>query len=95
MSGTLVYWVPEGGNRIRSLKLTVCSDEDHGGVSFVRRKRLSRLLKEASMQGAKLSYADLCMIMLASRATLKRDMNYLRKAGYVETLQKARGQEKS
>jgi hypothetical protein len=81
MSGVLVYLVPDGGNRMRSLRLTVCSDEDRGGVAAVRRRRLGRLMREASSQGAKLSYRDLGMILCVSKATLKRDMVLLRRSG--------------
>jgi hypothetical protein len=83
MSGTLTYWVPEGENRLRLLKLTVCA-EDEGpkyGVVKLRRKRLSRILSEAVAQGVKLRYKDLSMIMLTSKATLKRDVSHLRGQG--------------
>lgn len=83
MSGTLTYWVLEGENRLRSLKLTVCA-EDEGpshGVVKLRRKRLSRILSEAVAQGVRLSYKDLSMIMLTSKATLKRDVSHLRGQG--------------
>lgn len=83
MSGTLTYWVFEGENRLRSLKLTVCSEDDRqiAGLQAMRRRRLSRLLNEAMTQGARLSYKDLRIIMLTSKATLKRDVSYLRKRG--------------
>ena len=83
MDGTLTYWVPEGGNRLKSLTLTVCSrGEDSGcGLAERRRRRLSRILSEAVAQGARLSYRDLSIIMLASRATLKRDVSHLRRQG--------------
>jgi len=83
MNGTLTYWVTEGGNRLRSLKLTVCAEgEDSGcGLAELRRKRLSRILSEALAQGARLSYRDLSIIMLASKATLKRDVSRLRRQG--------------
>lgn len=83
MSGTLVYWVSEGENRLRSLRLTLCADEDGRGGSLaeLRRKRLRRILDEALAQGARLNYRDLGMIMLASRATLKRDVSCLRRRG--------------
>jgi hypothetical protein len=83
MSGTLVYWVPDGMDRFRLLKLTVCSDEDgeSGGLASRRRMRLSRILREATRQGARLSYSDLSMIMLSSKSTLKRDVSYLRGLG--------------
>lgn len=84
MSGTLVYWAQEGGNRLRSLRLTVCSEDDRGvgDLRNLRRKRLSRILKEASIQGARLSYSDLSIIMLTSKATLKRDISHLRGLGF-------------
>jgi hypothetical protein len=83
VSGTLTYWVPDGENRFRMLRLTVCSDEDGAGrgLASLRRRRLTRILREASGQGASLSYSDLSMIMLASKSTLKRDVSYLRKLG--------------
>ena len=83
MSGTLVYWVPEGEGRLRSLRLTVCSEDDRQpeGLADLRRKKLSRILTEATAQGARLSYRDLSMIMLVSKATLKRDVSRLRSLG--------------
>lgn len=83
MSGTLIYWVPDGEGRLKLLRLTVCSDEDAdgGGLANQRRRRLTRILSEASGQGASLSYRDLSMIMLASKSTLKRDVSYLRSHG--------------
>jgi hypothetical protein len=83
MSGTLTYLVPDGADRFKMLRLTVCADEDGEarGLAVQRRKRLSRILSEASGQGAKLSYRDLSIIMLASKSTLKRDLKYLRRHG--------------
>ncbi|MBI4823065.1 MAG: DUF1670 domain-containing protein [Nitrospirae bacterium] len=83
MSGTLTYWVFEGENRLRSLKLTVCSEDDRriSRLADTRRMRLRRLLSEAATQGARLSYKDLSIITLTSKATLKRDISYLRKQG--------------
>ena len=83
MNGTLTYWVPEGGNRLRSLRLTVCAETDGSCASLMdlRRRRLSRILGEAVAQGARLSYRDLSMIMLTSKATLKRDVSHLRSQG--------------
>jgi hypothetical protein len=83
MKGTLTYWVSEGKNRLRLLKLTVCAD-DGGldcGIGELRRKKLSRILDEALAQGVRLSYSDLSMIMLTSKATLKRDVSRLREQG--------------
>ena len=83
MSGTLIYWVKDGENTLRSLRLTVCAEDDKpsNGLAETRRKRLNRLLQEALNQGARLSYRDLSIIMLSSKATLKRDVSYLRNLG--------------
>lgn len=83
MSGTLMYLVKDRDNTFKSLKLTICTDDDRlsGGLANLRRKRLRRILDEASRQGAGLSYRDLSMIMLSSKATLKRDVTHLRKLG--------------
>ncbi len=82
MAGILTYWVQEGDNRLRALKLTVCAeDEGSSGVADLRRRRLSRILAEALAQGARLSYKDLGIIMLTSKATLKRDISHLRGQG--------------
>jgi hypothetical protein len=83
MSGTLIYWVKDSENTLRSLRLTVCAEDDRpgNGLAEMRRKRLNRLLQEALKQGARLSYRDLSIIMLSSKATLKRDVSYLRNLG--------------
>lgn len=83
MKGMLTYWVGEGKNMLRTLRLTVCDagDSGAGGMAEIRRRRLARIINEAAAQGARLSYRDLNMIMLVSRATLKRDMNRLKSAG--------------
>lgn len=83
MSGTLTYWVSDGKNSLKTVKLTVTLREDMaaGGVAEMRRLRLGRIIQEAIGQGARLSYRDLAMIMLTSRATLKRDMSHLRRIG--------------
>ncbi|MDA8434176.1 MAG: DUF1670 domain-containing protein [Nitrospiraceae bacterium] len=78
MKGNLVYWVREGNERMRSLRLTVCSEKDsdvlsRGGLAELRRLRAQRLVSEAEKQGARLSYRDLSLILLASKSTLKRD----------------------
>lgn len=82
MQGNLIYKV-EDGHRLRRLKLTVCHEEDlnHGSLSEIRRKRIIRLLREAKEQGCLLGYKDLNLILLSSPATLKRDINYLRRQG--------------
>lgn len=83
MSGTLTYWVSIGDHKLMSLRLTVCAADDSRsiGLADLRRRKLSRLLNEALVQGARLSYKDLSLIMLASKATLKRDVSYLRRLG--------------
>lgn len=85
MSGTLTYWVSLGGKNLKSLRLTLCAKDDFEaqGLVELRRRRLCRLLSEAQKQGARLSYRDLSLIMLTSRATLKRDLNYLRHIGSI------------
>ncbi|MBI5640978.1 MAG: DUF1670 domain-containing protein [Nitrospirae bacterium] len=78
MKGNLIYWVRESRNSLKSLKLTIWSDGDstilnRWGLAELRRQRMLRLLEEAKNQGARLSYKDLSLIMLTSKATLKRD----------------------
>jgi len=77
--GTLVYYVRTGGNTLKGIKLNLCCDEDKehllsGGVSALRRQRLRRLINEAMRQGARLSYRDLSLLLLTSKATIKRDL---------------------
>jgi hypothetical protein len=83
MGGTLTYWVDDGKDRLVPLRLTIGSEG--GGrrqsLAGLRRKRLARILREAQVQGIRLTYRDLGMIMLTSRATLKRDVTYLRGQG--------------
>lgn len=83
MSGTLTYWVQDGKRNLKAVQLTVFSHDDLGvnGVADLRRRRLGRIVQEAIWQGARLSYRDLGMIMLTSKATLKRDMSHLRRLG--------------
>lgn len=82
MSGRLIYKVIDGNN-LRELRLTICHEEDskNGSLSDIRRGRIIRLLREAKEQGYLLSYRDLNLILLSSPATLKRDINYLKKQG--------------
>lgn len=92
MSGSLIYWVPEGENRFKSLNLTVCCEDDREdssqGLAEIRRRRLMRLIEEAKIQGSSLTYKDLKLILLTSSATLKRDFNYLRKMGVAIPMKK-------
>ncbi|MDA8104003.1 MAG: DUF1670 domain-containing protein [Nitrospiraceae bacterium] len=79
MKCSLVYWMREGSERLKSLKLTYCCDNDievlnRSGLAELRRHRMLRLMEEAEKQGARLTYRDLSLILLTSRSTLKRDM---------------------
>jgi len=84
MNCTLKYNAKGCLSEARNLKLTVISDNEdgHSGLAGVRRERLLRMVAEARLQGGRLTYADLSMIMLASRSTLKRDVVFLRGVGH-------------
>jgi len=54
VKGNLVYWVREGKGRLKSIRLTVCSEKDSDvlneqGVVQLRRQRVQRLLDEAKV----------------------------------------------
>ena len=86
MKGILTYWVRERVDSFKSVKLTLCSEDDlisTAGTSEMRRMRLARILEESRKQNMSLSHGDLSMILLVSRATIKRDFNHLRKLGLV------------
>ncbi|MBC8478432.1 DUF1670 domain-containing protein [bacterium] len=51
------------------------------GLAGLRRHRLARLTKQAYDQGALLSYEDLAMILTTSPATVRRDVQHLKKQG--------------
>ena len=51
------------------------------GLAGLRRHRLARLTREAYDQGALLSYEDLAMILTTSPATVRRDVQLLRRMG--------------
>lgn len=51
------------------------------GLSGLRRHRLARLTRQAYDQAALLSYEDLAMILTTSPATIKRDVQLLRRQG--------------
>jgi hypothetical protein len=79
MKASLVYWVREGSDRLKSLRLTYCCENDidelsRSGLAGLRRKRMTRLISEAKRQGVRLSYRDLSLILLTSRSTVKRDL---------------------
>ena len=85
MKGILTYWVRSGFDSFKSVKLTLCSEDDlsSAGTSEMRRLRLARILEESRKQNMSLSHGDLSMILLVSRATIKRDFIHLRKLGLV------------
>ncbi|MCX7793699.1 MAG: DUF1670 domain-containing protein [Thermodesulfovibrionales bacterium] len=77
--GIITYYVRDGKNTLRGIKLTLCCKEDleylkSSGVSMLRKLRIRRLLQEAMAQGVRLSYRDLSLLLLASKATIKRDL---------------------
>lgn len=77
--GTITYYVRNGRNTLRGIKLTLWTVDDmeylkSSGVSMLRRLRIRRLLHEAMAQGVRLSYKDLSLLLLASKATIKRDL---------------------
>jgi len=84
MEAILRYLVYSGKDSLREVRLTVCDEADMAlaGLAKKRRARIRRLLEEARSQGVRLTYTDLCMILLSSRATLKRDIRVLRSEGY-------------
>ncbi len=51
------------------------------GLAGLRRHRLARLTKQAYDQGALLSYEDLAMMLTTSPATVRRDVQHLRRQG--------------
>jgi hypothetical protein len=84
MKGRLVYWAKSGKSTLKSLTLTVTSDEDSetqglSSLSELRQRKILMLLEEAQNQGVKLSDRDLSLILLTSKATLKRDIRDIRR----------------
>jgi len=53
-----------------------------GGLAGLRRHRLLRLTREAYDQNAVLSYEDLAILLTTSPATVRRDVQALRKQGF-------------
>ena len=51
------------------------------GLAGLRRHRLSRITRQAYDQGALLSFEDLAMILTTSPATVRRDVQFLRRQG--------------
>jgi NADH/NAD ratio-sensing transcriptional regulator Rex len=80
MKGILTYWVRDGVDTLKSVRLTICSDDDisRSGSAVSRRKKLARILEESSSQNVHLSQVDLSVILLVSKATIKRDFSHFR-----------------
>jgi len=79
MECSLVYWIRESRERLKSLRFTYCCENDlavlsRSGLAELRRQKALRLMEEAEKQGVRLSYSDLSLILLTSKSTLKRDM---------------------
>jgi hypothetical protein len=91
-TGVLKYWVKFNGELIKAILLTVFEESDRGmaGTAELRRIRIERVLEEAQRQGARLGYADLELIFLVSRATIKRDIAWLRRRGRGNALSRHR-----
>lgn len=84
MRGQLTYWARQGRSTLKSLKLSVCTERDmevicSSGLAESRRNRIVRLIEEARGQGVRLTYKDLSLILVTSKATLKRDMREIRR----------------
>ncbi len=83
--GKVEYTVSAKGCR-RVLRLTLIGQGDEDtlrteGLAGLRRKRVLRLACEAHLQGSPIGYEDLSSLLLASLATLKRDVNSIEKNG--------------
>lgn len=79
MGGKLIWYVKGDKDTIRSIKLSLCCEDEEEvlkekGIGELRRRRLLRVLKETSSQGVKLTYTDLTLILLTSKSTIKRDL---------------------
>ncbi len=80
--GKIVYGIQKGDAITRVVNLSL----DHEGtekkgtsLAELRRERMKSLMNEAATQGVKLSQKDLSLLLLSSKATIKRDMKILRK----------------
>lgn len=66
------------------LELAVTEDAEllgEDGLAALRRRRISRLTRQARVQGALLTVEDLAYLTTSSVATVKRDLTELRSAG--------------
>jgi response regulator of citrate/malate metabolism len=83
--GTVEFITGDG----RTILLTLVSKEDEmvlftEGVTALRRKRLLRLVREAKAQNYDLSLGELSGILMVSKSTICRDINYLKQKGLLE-----------
>lgn len=83
MNGELIYGVRGGSGGVIPLRLSLVQFKNSSRLSLADQRRaiLIRVAQQASRQGGRLKYSDLSVIMLASSATIKRDVNYLRSMG--------------
>ena len=93
--GKLKYYIAARKQEYKTLMLTLVDscDEDilsSQGLSELRKKRIVRLTEEAQKQGMLLTYEDLNALLLSSVSTLKRDVNSLKREGYVVSLRRRR-----
>jgi|GEM_PF-1456051 len=87
------YWLKKNGRMSEKvvINLTLISDGDEryledGGLRTLRLQKILRITKEAEVQGFKLGYEDLSIILLTSLATLKRDVACLEAKGEIVPL---------
>lgn len=88
--GKVEYIVSVRGG-LKALRLTLIGQGDEDtlrteGLAGLRRKRVLRLACEAYLQGSPIGYEDLSSLLLASLATLKRDVNSIEKNGHTVPL---------
>lgn len=83
MKGTISYRVKRRLGDKQSLELTLCCEDEASAVekrslAQRRRARIVRLINEASRQGGRLTYNDLSLLLLSSKATIKRDLKMIK-----------------
>jgi hypothetical protein len=69
------------------IRLTMYTADDlvaiKNGIAALRQQRIQRMTEEAYEQGALLTHEDLGCLLSSSLATIKRDVHWLRRQGYV------------
>ena len=76
MKWVVHYYTPSGKNSRR--RVTFYLTSPYRGVSDNRKKSIKDILAQARRQGVKIRVKDLCLILSASQATVKRDLKALR-----------------